>query len=123
MTLSSLDILHIVGIGSAVILGIVALRLVFRVAADYPIIGVMAGLSVMFFANENPNALGDAISHITPDAIENFEIDVTPDPISEPIAEADITDENMVEYYMQQNVNFAHQVQNAPRMATAGLHR
>ena len=123
MAISTLELLNTVGIVSAIILGFVVLRIVLRIAHHYPLVGVFAGLLMMAWVNENPDALGNAVSELTPDAIENFEIQVASNQPVAPIQEADITDENMVDYYMQQNVHFAHQVQNAPRMATAGLRR
>ena len=116
MPISELEIAAGLAIIAAIPLCIWVIRMTLRLLSAWPVVGLIGSLCLMGWAHQNPSAIPDLVDRATPDFMEQIEAQAVANAAPQ-LDESELTDENLVEHYHQQNVHYAHQVERAPRAA------
>ena len=122
MQISEQDILMGIGLVAGLVVALQALRLTWRVCDHYPLVGLGLSLAFLGWMYQNPDALSDLVSDSSPDALAQIQVQSI-DAESQADDGMNVSDDELVDYYMQQNIHFAHEVKSAPGKArrTVGL--
>jgi hypothetical protein len=117
------EIMMGVGLIAGLFVAFQLLKLTYRVCDTFPLLGLALSLGFLGWVYQNPDVLPDLLSDASPDVLAQGSL-TSGDAASDAEAmDANVSDEEMVEHYRQQNIHFAHEVSSAPSKArrTVGL--